>query len=61
MRIARWTASFFTSGSTFVKSGQHPMKQFITLDDDAPMRDAGEHFPHVVRGGKAVLPPRTRI
>ena len=49
---------FMTGDARFVKSGQHPMKKFIELDDDAPMRDAGEHFPHVVRGGKAVPPPR---
>jgi hypothetical protein len=48
---------FMTGDARFVKSGQHPMKKFITLEDDESMRDAGEHFPQVVRGGKAVPPP----
>lgn len=48
---------FMTGDARFVKSGNHPMKKFITLEDDAPMRDAGEHFPHVVRNGKAVPMP----
>jgi hypothetical protein len=48
---------FMTGDARFVKSGQHPMKKFIALEDDAPMRDAGEHFPHVVRNGRAVPPP----
>src|SRR4030095_2268250 len=45
---------FMTGDSRFVATGAHPMKQFIDLPDDAPMRDAGDHFPHVVRGGQAV-------
>ena len=48
---------FMTGDARFVASGQHPMKKFIELDDNAPMRDAGEHFPQVVRGGKAVEMP----
>jgi phytanoyl-CoA hydroxylase len=52
---------FMTGDARFVKSGQHPMKKFITLEDDAPMRDAGEHFPQVCRAGKTVpTPPRLR-
>ena len=45
---------FMTGDARFVKSGNHPMKKFIELEDDAPMRDAGRHFPHVVRNGKVV-------
>jgi phytanoyl-CoA hydroxylase len=48
---------FMTGDARFVKSGQHPMKKFIALDDDAPMRDAGPHFPHVCRAGRALEPP----
>ncbi len=48
---------FMTGDARFVKSGEHPMKKFIALEDDAPMRDAGEHFPQVVRAGKPVPMP----
>jgi phytanoyl-CoA hydroxylase len=48
---------FMTGDARFVASGQHPMKKFIALQDDALMRDAGEHFPQVVRQGKAVEMP----
>jgi ectoine hydroxylase-related dioxygenase (phytanoyl-CoA dioxygenase family) len=48
---------FMTGDARFVKSGNHPMKKFIELEDDAPMRDAGPHFPHVVRNGKPVEQP----
>jgi hypothetical protein len=50
-----------TGDARFVAPGSHPMKQFIDLPDGASMRDAGEHFPHVVRGRQAVeMPARLR-
>jgi ectoine hydroxylase-related dioxygenase (phytanoyl-CoA dioxygenase family) len=49
---------FMTGDARFVKSGQHPMKKFINLEDNASMRDAGPHFPQVCRGGKAVPAPQ---
>ena len=52
---------FMTGDARFVASGSHPMKQFIQLPDGAPMRDAGDHFPHIVRDGKPVpMPTRLR-
>jgi ectoine hydroxylase-related dioxygenase (phytanoyl-CoA dioxygenase family) len=52
---------FMTGDARFVAPGSHPMKQFIDLPDGASMRDAGEHFPHVVRGRQAVeMPARLR-
>ena len=53
---------FMTGDAQFVACGSHPMKQFIELQDGAFMRDAGEHFPQVVRGGEAVaMPTRLRL
>src|SRR2546428_3173698 len=50
---------FMTGDARFVASGNHPMKKFIKLEDNAPMSQAGEHFPQVVRDGEPVGVPRT--
>ena len=46
-----------TGEAVFVASGQHPMKKFVKLNDGEPMSRAGEHFPHILRGGRVVEPP----
>jgi ectoine hydroxylase-related dioxygenase (phytanoyl-CoA dioxygenase family) len=43
-----------TGEAVFVAGGQHVMKKFIHLDDGESMSRAGEHFPHVLRGGRVV-------
>ena len=43
---------YMTGESRFVASGQHVMKAFVDLPDGAPMNQAGEHFPFVMRNGK---------
>ena len=48
---------YMTGESRFVASGQHLMKQFVTLEDGEPMAEAGEHFPTVCRGGEPVGAP----
>lgn len=45
--------------SRLVASGQHVMKQFMHLEDGAPMTEADEHFPVVCRNGEpAGVPAR---
>lgn len=48
---------YMTGESRFVASGQHLMKQFVTLEDGEPMAEAGEHFPSVCRDGEPVSAP----
>ena len=48
---------FMTGDARFVALGNHPMKKFIKLEDGAPMSQAGEHFPQVVRNGEPVEIP----
>ncbi len=43
---------FMTGEARFNAGGDHPMKQFIDLEDGEPMSKAGEHFPVVCRGGE---------
>ncbi len=50
---------YMTGESRFVASGQHLMKQFVTLEDGEPMAEAGEHFPAVCRDGEPVGAPRS--
>ena len=45
---------YMTGEARFEASGEHPMKQFVELEDGAPMAEAGEHFPHVCRDGEPV-------
>ena len=45
---------YMTGEARFEASGEHPMKQFVELEDGAPMAAAGEHFPHVCRDGEPV-------
>lgn len=48
---------YMTGQARFVASGGHPMKQFVQLEDGAPMALAGEHFPVVCRNGQPVGVP----
>jgi ectoine hydroxylase-related dioxygenase (phytanoyl-CoA dioxygenase family) len=48
---------FMTGEARFVANGQHVMKKFITLKDGEPMSMAGNHFPQLARGGKAMPMP----
>jgi ectoine hydroxylase-related dioxygenase (phytanoyl-CoA dioxygenase family) len=48
---------FMTGDARFVASGNHPMKKFIHLEDNAPMSQAGAHFPQVTRNGQPVGAP----
>jgi hypothetical protein len=34
------------------------MKKFVQVDDGEPMSGAGEHFPHICKGGKPVEMPQ---
>ena len=45
---------YMTGDACFDRSGEHLMKQFVTLQDGAPMAGAGSHFPQVCRDGKAL-------
>ena len=45
---------YMTGEARFDASGDHPMRQFVDLEDGAPMSEAGEHFPMVCRNGEAV-------
>jgi ectoine hydroxylase-related dioxygenase (phytanoyl-CoA dioxygenase family) len=47
-----------TGKAVFVANGQHPMKKFVQVDDGEPMSGAGEHFPHICKGGKPVEMPQ---
>ena len=52
---------YMTGEARFEASGEHPMKQFVELEDGASMAEAGEHFPHVCRDGEPVdLPEHLR-
>jgi ectoine hydroxylase-related dioxygenase (phytanoyl-CoA dioxygenase family) len=48
---------YMTGEARYVASGEHVMKQFVHLEDDAPMREAGAHFPFVYRNGKPLAAP----
>jgi phytanoyl-CoA hydroxylase len=45
---------YMTGEARFVASGEHPMKEFVELEDGALMARAGEHFPQVCKDGKPV-------
>ena len=52
---------YMTGEAHYDAKGEHPMKQFVTLEDGAPMAQAGPHFPKVFQGGEPVgLPARLR-
>ena len=52
---------YMTGAARFDQSGEHLMKQFVALPDDAPMAAAGRHFPVVCRDGEPVgVPARLR-
>jgi len=48
---------YIMGAGTFVANLNLLMKQFVDLADEAPMSDAGPHFPVVCRDGEAVGPP----
>ena len=43
---------YMTGEARFNAAGDHPMKQFIELEDGEPMSNAGKHFPLVCRDGE---------
>ena len=52
---------YMTGEARFDKGGEHIMKRFVDLPDDAPMAEAGEHFPTVCRDGEPLgVPERLR-
>ena len=51
-----------TGAARFDQGGEHLMKQFVDLPDNAPMAEAGSPFPVVCRGGEPVeVPERLRV
>ena len=48
---------YMTGEARFDASGGHIMKDFVDLEDGAPMAEAGEHFPVVCRNGVPVGTP----
>ena len=53
---------YMTGAACFDQSGEHLMKQFVDLPDNAPMAEAGPHFPVVCRNGEPVgVPARLRV
>ena len=53
---------YMTGAARFDQSGEHLMKQFVDLPDNAPMAEAGPHFPVVCRNGEPVgVPERLRV
>ncbi|MGH7144940.1 MAG: phytanoyl-CoA dioxygenase family protein [Planctomycetota bacterium] len=48
---------FMTQDARFVAEGEHPMKAFIALEDNALMAEAGAHFPLVCKNGTPVAAP----
>lgn len=52
---------YMTGEARFDAGGDHLMKQFVDLPDNAPMAEAGAHFPTVCRDGKPLgVPERLR-
>lgn len=52
---------YMTGEARFDAGGNHIMKQFVDLPDNAPMAEAGAHFPLVCRDGKPLgVPERLR-
>lgn len=49
---------FMTSDARYVGKRGHPMEQFISIPEGAPMAEAGEHFPRVCRDGRATTPEK---
>ena len=48
---------YMTGEARFVGEGGHVMKQFVNLEDGAPMSEAGDSFPHVCRNGEPIALP----
>jgi phytanoyl-CoA hydroxylase len=48
---------YMTGEARFDAGGDHVMKQFVDLPDNAPMAEAGAHFPSVCRDGKPLGVP----
>jgi phytanoyl-CoA hydroxylase len=49
---------YMTGAAVFAGRRGHPMEQFISLPEGAPMMEAGDHFPIVCRNGVPVKPTR---
>src|SRR5262245_27888613 len=47
-----------TGKAVYAANGQHPMKKFVKLSDGESMCNAGDHFPHICKGGKPVEMPQ---
>lgn len=45
---------YMTGESRYVASGKHVMQEYVHIDDDELMRNAGAHFPLVYQDGEAV-------
>ena len=43
---------YMTGEARYDAKGEHLMKQFVDLEDGAPMAEAGPHFPRVCEGGR---------
>ena len=48
---------YMTGDAVFDASGDHPMKQFVEIEDGEPMSEAGLHFPMVCRDGQPLPAP----
>jgi ectoine hydroxylase-related dioxygenase (phytanoyl-CoA dioxygenase family) len=45
---------YMTNEARYVAGGDHLMKQFVEMEDGAPMTEAGAHFPVVCKSGEPV-------
>jgi phytanoyl-CoA hydroxylase len=52
---------YMTGEACFDASGEHLMKEFVDLEDGAPMAEAGPHFPQVCKGGEVVSVPEKLV
>ena len=52
---------YMTGEACFDATGEHLMKEFVDLEDGAPMAEAGPHFPQVCKGGEVVSVPEKLV
>ena len=52
---------YMTGEAYFDASGNHVMKEFVDLEDGAPMAAAGEHFPLVCKDGEPLGVPERLV
>ena len=50
---------YMTGDSVYDASGEHPMKQFVQIENGEPMKRAGTHFPLVCEGGEPRRAPKS--